>query len=79
MKITEAKRMNRRPERRAGGTGERVVREPGARNYTGANRIAEEARVRVRVARHSGSLAKRGCPGDPPAANEVSCKAGRVR
>jgi len=25
------------------------------------------------------SLAKRGCPGDPPAANEVSCKAGRGR
>jgi len=32
-----------------------------------------------RVARRSGSLTKRGCPGAPPAANGVSCKAGRVR
>ena len=30
----------------------------------------------VRVARRSGSLAKRGCPGDPPAANDSELQGG---
>ena len=29
-----------------------------------------------RVARRAGALAKRGCPGDPPAASEASCDGG---
>src|SRR5205823_2127031 len=32
--------------------------------------------IKSRVARRAGALAKRGCPGDPPAARRARCKGG---